>query len=182
MKYKTDKVFYAILIGIGIFAVAFSLQITYGEEQTSIPEWVKGIASYWVDGNITDDEFAEAIEFLLENEIITISGYGKIDIQEEEFVTMALTVSTDKETYVSGDIIDVSITLPDNKLEPVQLLIVDPEGFLISIMNVYPDKNGEYKESFETERYTIMNKSGEYIFRVQYKGERIETTIDFNAN
>ena len=177
MKYKTDKIFYTILIGVVIFAVAFSLQMSYGEKQTNIPEWVKGIASYWVDGNITDDEFAEAIEFLLDQEIIKISGYGKIDIQEEEPIPMSLTVSTDKNSYSSGDIINVNITVPDNESGFVLLMLVGPDNNIVSMKNVYPDKNEEYKETFKIEKYATMTKSGEYTIRIQYQGEKIEQKI-----
>lgn len=39
---------------------------------TQIPEWVKGVASFWVEGNISDEEFGKAISFLIENDIIQV--------------------------------------------------------------------------------------------------------------
>ncbi len=38
----------------------------------SIPAWVKGVANFWVEGNISDTEFGEAISFLIEQNIIRV--------------------------------------------------------------------------------------------------------------
>ena len=42
-----------------------------------IPVWVKGIASFWVDDSISDQEFGDAIIFLIENDIL------KLDLLED---------------------------------------------------------------------------------------------------
>lgn len=39
---------------------------------SSIPAWIKGVANYWVEGNISDDEFGEAITFLIEQGILKV--------------------------------------------------------------------------------------------------------------
>jgi len=38
----------------------------------SIPAWVKGVAGFWAEDKITDDEFGEGLSFLIDNEIIRI--------------------------------------------------------------------------------------------------------------
>jgi len=42
------------------------------EEPTPIPSWVKGVAGFWAQGQITDDEFKEAIRFLVNNGILVL--------------------------------------------------------------------------------------------------------------
>lgn len=44
------------------------------ETSTEIPSWVKGVANFWVEGNMDDNEFGEAITFLIEQEIIEIDS------------------------------------------------------------------------------------------------------------
>lgn len=47
----------------------------YAQESTSeIPAWVKGVANFWVEDNINDNEFLEAITFLIEHQIIKIDS------------------------------------------------------------------------------------------------------------
>ena len=40
--------------------------------QYDIPSWVKGVANFWAEGNISDSEFGEALSFLIDNEIIKV--------------------------------------------------------------------------------------------------------------
>ena len=41
--------------------------------QEHIPEWVKVITSWWILDVITDDEYAEAIEYLIDRQVIRIA-------------------------------------------------------------------------------------------------------------
>jgi len=38
----------------------------------SIPAWVKGVAGFWAEDKITDDEFGEGLSFLIEEDIIKV--------------------------------------------------------------------------------------------------------------
>ena len=40
--------------------------------ETQIPEWVKNTAEWWAVGKILENEFIEAIQYLIEQRIITI--------------------------------------------------------------------------------------------------------------
>ena len=46
--------------------------VTISAQSTEIPAWVKGVANFWAEGNISDSEFGEAITFLIEQEIIKV--------------------------------------------------------------------------------------------------------------
>ena len=46
-----------------------------GQEDTvEIPTWVKGVANFWVEDNIDDKEFAKALEFLIDSNIIQLGN------------------------------------------------------------------------------------------------------------
>ena len=47
-------------------------------DDVEIPSWVKSIAFWWIEGGISDDEFAGALKYLLEEEIIKIRLQNEI--------------------------------------------------------------------------------------------------------
>jgi hypothetical protein len=54
-------------------AVPISFTITVNPLDTAIPVWVKTVASYWCDDAIDDASFVEGIQYLIDNNVITIS-------------------------------------------------------------------------------------------------------------
>ena len=42
------------------------------QEDSQIPAWIKTAVGFWVNDQITDDEFLRAIEYFVENEMITV--------------------------------------------------------------------------------------------------------------
>ena len=42
-----------------------------------IPEWVKNVGLWWVEGFISVETFANAVNYLLKNEIITNTSQGE---------------------------------------------------------------------------------------------------------
>lgn len=43
------------------------------QEDSKIPAWIKTAVGFWVNDQITDDEFLKAIEYFVENEMIKVS-------------------------------------------------------------------------------------------------------------
>ena len=44
-----------------------------GETESSIPEWVKNNAEWWIEGKISDTEFIMALQYLVKTGIITVN-------------------------------------------------------------------------------------------------------------
>ena len=42
-------------------------------EADSLPEWIKNVAGFWAEGQTTDTDFVNAIEFLIDEGIIEVS-------------------------------------------------------------------------------------------------------------
>ena len=54
--------------------IALSLLLNAcAEEATNIPNWIKSTAKFWVNGDVSDNEFENGITYLVENKIIKIS-------------------------------------------------------------------------------------------------------------
>jgi len=72
-------------IGIPVIAVAI-LSITIisiSAEEELIPSWIKNTASFWIDGGVSDLEFLNAIEFLVNDGIIQVHTDELQQLQEE---------------------------------------------------------------------------------------------------
>ena len=46
---------------------------SYGQEDTQIPDWIKTVAGWWGNNEISEEEFVSGIEYLINNNIILIS-------------------------------------------------------------------------------------------------------------
>jgi len=57
---------------ISVVIVSVSITSISAQSQSEIPSWVKGVANFWVDGNISDSDFGDAISFLIEQNIIQV--------------------------------------------------------------------------------------------------------------
>ena len=50
-----------------------SLTMNIGQEETSIPAWIKNNAEWWADGQIPDSAFVSGIQWLISNGVMKIS-------------------------------------------------------------------------------------------------------------
>jgi hypothetical protein len=68
----------------GNFATPMSFSVVISPPLTSIPSWVKNVASFWCQDQIDDASFVEGIQYLIDNGIIVVPAKSKIisDTQE----------------------------------------------------------------------------------------------------
>jgi len=48
------------------------LTLTSAEDESLIPDWIKNTAKFWVEGNVSDSEFINALQYMIKNGIIEI--------------------------------------------------------------------------------------------------------------
>lgn len=67
---------YGLKLWIPVIVVAiFSISIiSISAEESQIPSWIKNTVSFWVSGDVSDNEFISAIEWMLENDVIEVSS------------------------------------------------------------------------------------------------------------
>jgi len=56
-----------MVVCVGLFSIP-----VFGQTDVEIPSWVKGVANFWVEDKIDDREFAEALQFLIDSNIIQL--------------------------------------------------------------------------------------------------------------
>lgn len=90
-----------ILILVIFISSVFVVTSISGSVQniTIIPDWIKNNAKWWSSEQISDSEFIESLQYLIDNEILVIS--------DEDMP--ALIITTDKKDYELGE--PVAITL-----------------------------------------------------------------------
>ena len=90
-----------------------------------------------------------------------------------------LSVSTESSTYTTGNSIEISGSI-QNLVEyeqPVVLMIVSPDGNIVTIQQISPDSSGNYSATVKAGG--TMNSSGEYEIRAQYGAQKITSTFSF---
>ena len=62
-----------LLLGIVIVgSIVSGYTIGADAAKYNIPAWVKGVAGFWAQGDITDDDFGEGMSFLIEQRILKV--------------------------------------------------------------------------------------------------------------
>jgi len=83
-----------------------SSKMSYTTQQTKtfIPDWVKQVAEFWVADQIDDSGFVQVIEYLVQEEIITIP-YAEAP-EGETAIGIPIWIKTTAEFWVNGDVSD----------------------------------------------------------------------------
>ena len=89
----------------------------------SVPDWVKNTAGWWASDAISETEFVNAIEFLVNDGIIKVESnytpkqlaemWKKGQIPDKSFLDQLRTISEEK-YFLSEDILDVPNWLANN--------------------------------------------------------------------
>ena len=61
-----------IISVLAVVLLSISVASISAQSKYDIPAWVKGVAGFWSEGKITDDEFGDGLSFLINNNIITV--------------------------------------------------------------------------------------------------------------
>ena len=111
---------------------------------------------------------------LLSISIMSFGLTGAVNAQ-----VLPLSVSTESSTYTTGNSIEISGSI-QNLVEyeqPVVLMIVSPDGNIVTIQQISPDSSGNYSATVKAGG--TMNSSGEYEIRAQYGAQKITSTFSF---
>ena len=75
MTRKTILLF-ALVVGVVAFPLAASAQ------SDAVPAWVKNTAGWWADDQISETEFVNSMEYLIDSGIIQLSSEQNFDVTE----------------------------------------------------------------------------------------------------
>ena len=96
-----------------------------------------------------------------------------------------LSVNTDYPAYADGTTVDISGKVRDSSLAknptPVILMILNPDGGIVTIAQLDLDSNNEYSVSIIAGG-PLWKSSGEYTVKAQYGAQKGGTTFNFTAS
>ena len=112
---------------------------------------------------------------LLSISILSFGLTGAVNAQS----ALPLSVNTDSSSYTTGNTIEISGMIKNlaEFEQPVVLMIVSPDGNIVTVQQVMPDSDGYYSATVKAGG--TMNSGGEYEIRVQYGAQKIIGTFDF---
>jgi hypothetical protein len=71
---KVFQVRFSIVLILSFSLIGSSILIpnSFAQEEIQIPNWIKNVAGWWSDNEISEKEFLAGIEYLINNNIISI--------------------------------------------------------------------------------------------------------------
>jgi len=163
------KIFLILLLPILLIPL-----VSAQEAQTEIPSWVKGVANFWVEGNIDDGEFGEAITFLIERGIIQISSVSTpienpLTDEEKRLFELELAQKDDRISILEKEVEDAGL---DNS----HLLnnIVEKEQTITALQEELKQVDDDFKQYKQDYPLKVGNIGGMLVVDyIQQLEERI---------
>ncbi len=132
-----------ILIGF-VLSVLIISGIGIAHSQTDIiPVWIKDVAGFWAEGGITDSEFIETLEFLIESNVIQVNDPQVLELQKE-ISELKLEISRLKQLELPSS---TTVNLAGD-------IKSDPLAIMNELKQKLPDNVEMYIQPLES-RYTI---------------------------
>jgi len=185
-----------LLAIIAVISVSLIFSAVSAQGQYSIPSWVKGVAGFWAEDKITDNDFGEALSFLIEEYIIKIPEIEKLktqvkDLQEEnewlrsqlndqgitpipleKTSTVEIDLSLSKNSYEEGEVIVISgsveiiIEDTDMRIQMIRLGENDEET-IVEIAQIQVAQDGTFSKTVHATGKQWQIE-GEYVVRALY--------------
>ena len=141
MQNRTIIVTIIAVVFFGVFVGIPTITQNVSAESDSVPSWIKNTASFWVDGNVSDTEFLNAMEFLIGEGIIQISResvpvvdtitIGFIPVEKaDELTPKAEALEKFLEEKLVG--VDIEIVIPTN----YEIIIEDTLGKRVAFTSI----------------------------------------------
>lgn len=180
-----------IVFGIVIVSLTSFLE---SQAESPIPEWVKELTKSWSEDKISNEDFANAVNYLVKNDIIMLPEMESLLIENqhlkqemremEEKLTnyeretnlekLTITVHTNKNLYGSEDDIIVFGTISSIvKDHEVGIVISNANGKILAIAKIPPNEDKSYGFVAKS---SIFKQSGDYSVHVYYGGQAFDHT------
>jgi len=101
---------------------SFTEFILFDSGEIVIPIWIKDVTRFWYDDTILDSHFADAIEFLIKNEIIVIPQTESDGIVKE--ITIPSWIKTNAGWWIDGLITDTEFAQGLQYLIKVGIIVI----------------------------------------------------------
>ena len=146
--------------------VLFSAGSIHAQSEINIPDWVKNTALWWAEGSLTDQDFVNALQYLITNGIITIPDAINTEVIENEpsiDLPYDIDVKFGQATYNSGDTAEIKIETDSPDPQNVKIGIFDSSGDTIYETTVRTNDSGTAAKEFNLPEYYQSDEELEAI-------------------
>lgn len=77
-----------------------SFVVTVGDNFVKIPDWVKGVTQFWVNQQMSDEQYAATMSYLIEEKIVYVPYSGQIT--EEPNWEVPIWIKTNSQNWIDG--------------------------------------------------------------------------------
>lgn len=157
-----------------VLLIGFSMSTTFAQEQL-IPEWVKEIAKLWSSDQLSDKDFLNGLQYLIDSGLLHVSTLdSNLPSNDASIITVytsKLQYGPDEDVVIFGT---VSNLVDDHR---VSVVVSSINGKFMSISKVTPNLDGSY--AFVT-KDPQFKEFGQYVVNVYYAGQtNQQTTYSF---
>ena len=127
----------------------------HAQSELNIPDWVKNNALWWAEGTLTDQDFVNALQYLITNGIITIPGTATEVVENEPSIDLPydIDIKFGQAKYNSGDTAEIRIETDSPDPQNVRIGIFDSSGDIIYETTARTNDFGTVAKEFNLPEY-----------------------------
>jgi hypothetical protein len=193
------KFAFIIAIVAVIFVTGIVLSINVSAEENLIPSWVKNVAGFWANDDVSEKEFMGAIEYLIDTGVVNVPEIANLKMEKTK---MLQDKAQDKKTILELTRENVFLKKSNNEfivmLDEAQVILEDylkltttsaptsePESIYLSGQSV-PDKMWGYVDAeYYDNRYERLNvkihTSDKFENDFVFKQGRVDVVVWYEA-
>lgn len=185
------KIFLITTLSVIVSFTAISESVA----ESSIPDWIKDMTRDWSEDKISNEEFAEGVNYMIKNKLLSLSEVEYLVAENQKLKnemndlqsqltqyeqmssfekTLEITVHTNKSQFGPGD--DILIFGTVNYLvddHEVGIVISESSGKILGIAKIPPNEDKSYGFAAKN---TVFRQSGDYSVHVYYGGQAYADT------
>ena len=112
----------AILVSV---IITIPISTIYAQQIYNIPSWVKGVANFWAEGDISDAEFGEAMTFLIDQRILKVPLIQSLQKQVKQLETKVIQLEGE------NDLLRSKLAESDTPEKPIDDSIEEQSEFTV---------------------------------------------------
>ena len=157
-----------LLSVLAVAMIGVMIPSVFGEE---VPDWIKNTVGWWAEDKIGDDEFLNAIQYLIENEIIQLTSAFDLSEVPSSFgnnIETSKSVNFELPTKYEIVIHQFKGKTTDVLLGQAQIIITTPDKTTEKFFS--PIKNGKFGLTYQI---TNEHQVGTYFIKAYSNDEKI---------
>ena len=92
-----------IISVLAVILLSVTVTSISAQSKYDIPGWVKGVAGFWSEGKITDDEFGDGLSFLIDNNIIKVPKIKQLESENTKLKNDIVKLQSENTKLQSGN-------------------------------------------------------------------------------